>query len=221
MGRPPGTRNREYDQKRRDLLSRLLPAVVQAGGQISLHELARAADASIPTLKHYFGGRSGAVAAALRAVRESAATYIDAVADPGELDLAASLRKLALELAAAWVPFGVGALFAAGLSAGLGDGEAGPGYLDGVLEPTLHALEERLRVHARRGQIDLAPDDDLAIRAAAMAFLSPLLVALLHQHALAGARCRPLDVAAFVGLHTERFVRGYGRTDAPVRSAAD
>lgn len=220
MGRPPGARNREFESRRRELLVRLLPAVVAGGGQVSLHELARAADTSIPTLKHYFGDRAGAVAAALRTVREDAAVHIAALADPGGLDLELSLLKLGRELAAAWLPSGVGALFAAGLAAGLSDSQqAGPGYLDGVLEPTLHALEARLVTHARRGQLRLDPDDELALRTAAMAYLSPLLVALLHQHGLSGTRCRPLDIEAFIVLHTAHFVRAYGPDRPPAGRA--
>lgn len=215
MGRPPGARNRAHDQRREELLTRLLPAIVKEGGKVSLHELARVSNASIPTLKHYFGDRSGVVAEALRAVRNSAAVYISSIAAPGDLDLQASLVKLASELVEAWVHHGVGALFAAGLSAGLQDEQAGPGYVDGVLEPTLMALEARLRVHAERGQLKLCSDDGLAIRTAAMAFLSPLFVALLHQHSLFGARCRPLDLDAFITLHTASYVQAYGTAARP------
>lgn len=218
MGRPTGVRNREYENRRSELLARILPAIVKSGGQISLHELARASGASIPTLKHYFGDRSGAVAAALRTVREDAAVYIGAIADPQDLDLPASLEKLARELAAAWVPHGVGALFTAGLAAGLFDEQAGPGYLDGVLEPTLRALEDRLRLHALRRELRIYATDAEGLRAAAIAFLSPLLVALLHQHGLSGARCRPLDVDAFISFHVAHYVKAYGTSRAATRS---
>jgi len=214
MGRPPGKRNLEYEIRREELLARLLPAVVRGVGRVSLHELARSTGTSIPTIKHYFGSCQGAVAAALRTVRKSAAVYIDTITKPGDLDLTDSLTKMARELAAAWVPHGVGALFAAGLAAGLCDDQAGPGYLDGVLEPTLLALEERLRVHARRGQLCLRPEDDPAIRTAAIAYLSPLLVALLHQHNLFGSRCRPLAIDAFISLHTAHYVTAYAPAGA-------
>lgn len=185
-------------------------AVVRRGAPCSLHDLAREASVSIPTVKHYFGDRSGAIAAALRATPTEARARIEAVAEPGELRLADSLRSLARGLAAAWVRHGVGRLFTAGMSAGLYDAIAGPGYLDGVLEPTVRAMEERLRVHARRGEAALSPDDELEVRTAALAFLSPLLVALIHQDGLSGTTCRPLDVDAFISVHVRRFVRAWG-----------
>jgi len=164
---------------------------------------------SIPTLKHYFVDRSGAVAAALRYIPQETVMRFAQIADPGDLQLDASLLGLARGLAAAWVHHGVGQLFTAGMSAGLFDDDAGRGYLDGVLEPTVRALEARLTVHALRREASLDPTDELEVRAAALAFLSPVLVALIHQHGLGGSICRPLDLDAFIEAHVSRFVRGY------------
>jgi AcrR family transcriptional regulator len=214
MGRPPGTRNQGYDETRRALAGKALAAVVERGASVSSNDLARAAEVSIPTLKHYFGDRAGAVAEALRSVREGSADRIAAIADPGRLGLASSLRSLATGLAEVWVPAGVGQLFTAGMAAGFFDATIGPGYLEGVLEPTVLALEARLRVHARRGELDLEPDDELGLRTAALAFLSPVLVALLHQHGLSGTTCRPLPMKRFLALHVRRFVAAYGATRA-------
>lgn len=214
MGRTPGARNQDYEATREALARKALGAVVRSGAQVSLHELAREADVAIPTLKHYFGGRSGAVAEALRTVRKDAAQYIEDMSDPGPLGLAASLEKLASGLAAVWIPAGVGQVFTAGMAAGLFDETAGPGYLDGVLEPTVLAMEARLRAHARRGEARLDPDDELAVRTAALVFLSPLLVALIHQHGLSGTRCRPLPMKAFIEELVARFVAAYGTGEA-------
>lgn len=185
-------------------------AVVRNGAPCSMRDLAREAEVSIPTLKHYFVDRSGAIAAALRATPAEGRARIDAVARPGDLPLGESLGALARGLAGAWVKYGVGRLFTAGMSAGLYDAIAGPGYLEGVLEPTVLAMEERLRVHARRGEAHLDPEDELEVRTAALAFLSPLLLALIHQHGLFGTTCRPLDLDAFASAHVRRFVRAYG-----------
>jgi len=217
MARTPGAKNRDHEATKQAIAARVLGAVVDHGAQPSLHEMARAAGASIPTLKHYFGGRSGVAAAALRSVREAAAPHTEGIANPGKLTLTASLTRVADDLIAAWVPHGVGRVFAAGLAAGMHDPEAGPGYLDGVLEPTIMALEARLKLHAERGETCFGTADELEVRVAALAFLSPLLVALIHQHALSGTSCRPLDMAAFSKIHVDRFVSAYGRLKTPLK----
>lgn len=209
MGRPPGARNQDYDATRKSLAAKVLAAVVRRGAQASLHELAREADVSIPTLKHYFGDRSGAVAEALRSAREQGEPYLATIANPGPLDLESSLMNVGAALAWSWVPAGVGRMFTSGMSAAMFDDTAGPGYLDGILEPTILAMEERLRVHARRGEIALEPDDELAVRTASLTFLSPIILALIHQHGLSGTRCRPLPIEKFLELHVKAFVRAH------------
>ncbi|MFN0073050.1 MAG: hypothetical protein ACKVVP_16315 [Chloroflexota bacterium] len=209
VGRPAGTRNPDHDVKKRALARKLLAAVVASGGRPSLHDLARTAGTSIPTINHYFGERSSAIAEALRTVEADAVEYLNEVATPSDEKLQASLQTVAQNFARAWTDFGVGALFTAGMTAGLADPVAGPGYLDGVLEPTLQAIETRLRIHAERGEMDIAATDELAIRIAALAFISPVILALMHQNDLSGDRCRPLDMDAFIRRHVERFVRAY------------
>lgn len=208
MGRKPGDKNRHHDATRTALAQRALGAVLEHGARVSLHELARTTDVSIPTLKHYFGDRSQVVAAALRSAKESGAPHLARLESPGTLPLEASVRAAVEEIAAAWVPF-IGRLFTAGMGAGLFDEHAGPGYLDGILEPTTQALEARLRTHAERGELAIAPSDGLGLRVAALQLLSPLVVALMHQHALGGTRCRPLDMDAFVRRHVDVYLRGY------------
>lgn len=210
MARPRGTPNPGHDEARRRLARAVRAGLVARGSSASLAELARSGGVSVPTLKHYFGDRSGAVAEALRQVREDAAPYTAQLTDPKELDLATSLTTVARDLTHAWTAFGVGRLFSVGLGAGFDDPLAGPGYLDGVLEPTVRALEHRLRVHAERRELRIPPHAALELRVAALAFLSPLLVALLHQRALGGDQCRPLDLSAFLELHVAGFLRAYG-----------
>ncbi len=211
MPRTTGALNHDHQEKRRALARRVLHAVLERGSAISMNELASDAGCSIPTLKHYFADRAGAVAEGFRTVREDAATYIDTIASPAELSVEASLAKVANDLTTAWQRFGVGKVFAVGMAAGLLDAQIGPAYLDGLLEPTVIAMEARLRAHAERGELSIDARDQLAVRTASLAFISPLLVVLLHQHALEGARCRPLDVPAFVREHVSRFLLGHGR----------
>lgn len=218
MARAPGVLNQDHDAKRLALARAVLEAVIDGGSDISMNELARETGQSVPTLKHYFGDRSGAVAEALRTVRGDAAVHMQSIASAGKLSAGASLAKVARDLADAWQRFGVGKLFAVGMSVGLGERSVGAAYLDGVLEPTVLAMEARMRSLAERGELSIDVEDELEVRTAALAFLSPLLVALLHQHGLDGARCRPLDVGAFARKHVARFVRAYGVSRASGRS---
>lgn len=210
VGRPVGARDVRYDERRLALAEKALGAVLREGARTTLHDLSRETGSSIPTLKHYFGSRSGVVAAALRSVTTNAAPYLAQIAEPPLIPLEASISEVARNLVAAWESAGVGEVFSKGLVAGMLDEQAGPGYLDGILEPTLQAFERRLRGHAERGELDVEADDEMALRAAGLAFLAPLLLALIHQHGLSGTRCRPLDVKRFVELHVARFVRAYG-----------
>lgn len=205
MARPTGTRNPGYDARRAAMASAMVAALVDdAGAPSSLSALATAAGVSVPTLKHYFGDHDGAVRAALQAAEEAGAVYVARLRDPGDAALADSLAGLAAELVAGW-PHGLGALFSGAFTQGLGHAARGPAVVDHLLEPTLQGLEARLAVHRDRGELPA----DVDLRAAGLAFLSPLLLALLHQHGLSGATCRPLDLHAFAREHTASWVRGW------------
>lgn len=217
MGRPIGSKNAQHEDRRAALLDAVMARLLADGGTTSFNELAEAADASVPTLRHYFGDRAGLVAAALRRQAEHARPHLLRVAAPSSDDLQTSLAEFLTELVRAWRAFGVGRLFSAGLAMGLQGEGAGPAYLDGVLEPTLRAVEERLRRHAEAGTLTLGAGDAEGLRAAGLALAAPVVLALLHQDALGGSRCRTLDVEAFVRGHVAAWVRGYG---APRRRPA-
>lgn len=211
MGRPIGSKNPDYDRKRAALAEAAIPRLLADEGATSLNDLADAVGVSVPTLKHYFGDRAGLVAAAWRRQAELARPHLATAATPSAADLATSLHDLLRELVRAWRAFGVGRVFTVGLASGVYDDSVGPAYLDGVLEPTLQAVEQRLRAHAEAGQLQLRPDDADGLRAAALVLLSPVVLALFHQDALGGASCRALDVEAFVRWHVDAFVRAHGR----------
>ena len=73
-----------------------------------------------------------------------------------------------------------------------------------VLEPTLQALEKRLQASIEHGLII-----ECDTRHAALALVSPLLLALLHQHDLGGTRCRPLSVPNLIDEQVNMFARAY------------
>jgi AcrR family transcriptional regulator len=209
MGRPAGSRNEGYDARRDALAAAVVPRLMDDDGpQASLAELAAFAGVSVPTMKHYFSDRSGLVAAALRSLATSGVPHVERTKTPSQPTFAASMRDLAVELAMAWRSFGVGRAFGAALAVGIHDREVGRGTVEGVLEPTLQAIEARIAVHVERRDVDVHPNE---IRLCAIQFLSPLVVALLHQHELSGAACRPLDIDAFVDAHVDRFLRAWAR----------
>lgn len=209
MGRPIGSKNAEYEVRRAELLDAAMPRLLADHGSTSLNELAAEVGVAVPTLRHYFGDRAGLVAAALRRQKKHAGPHLARVATPSSADVTTSLTQFLTELVAAWRAFGVGRLFAGGLVMGLRDAAAGPAYLDGILEPTLAAVERRLQAHAEAGALVVAGADAAGLRAAALSLVAPVVLALLHQDALGGAGCRALDVGAYVEVHVAGFVRAY------------
>lgn len=204
MGRPAGTRNQGFDEKREALTFALVPRVM-ATPPASFRELAEAANVSVPTLRHYFGDRDGAIRAALQAMHTLGAVGMERSATEALGPLPESLRWFMASFREAWANYGAARMIAAGLSEGLGSEGVGPTFVDTMLEPSLQAAERRLAVHRDCGEIEAAN-----LRHAAIDLVSPVLLALLHQGPLGGDRCRPLDLDAFVEDHLARFVRAWG-----------
>jgi len=206
MGRPVGSRNPDYEERRSQLALAASRALIDADGlPTSLSHVAREVGVSVPTLRHYFGDHDGVVQAAFDAVRRQGQVHIDALRDPGSLALADSVAMFVAELERGW-SFGLGEVFATGLTHGLRHGSRGPAMLESLVEPTLQALEARLQVHADRGELR----DGADLRAAALALFAPAFVARLHQHELGGRACRPLEQPVFDTAHLEAWLRGWG-----------
>jgi AcrR family transcriptional regulator len=207
MARTQGSKNAEYEARKRALARAVLGGLTDdEGTPATLRGLARACEVSVPTLKHYFTDYDGAVRAALALAEEEGQVHLNVMADPGRKRLPASLREAAAHLVQGWSQ-GVGGLFSSALTQGLGHPARGPAVVDHLLEPTLRAFERRLQVHKARGELAAGVD----LRFAGLAFLSPLLMALLHQHGLGGVACRPLDVGELSRRHIEAWLVAYGR----------
>ena len=210
MSRPLGTRNPAFEERRRQLAEAAAGALLGPdGGAASFHSLVAATGASASVLQHYFGDYEGLIVAAFTAAHEQGAPYLQVMADPGDLPFTESMTIAAAFLAQGW-SMGVGTLQAAGLVHGLGHPKLGPAYVDQLLEPTVQAVEARLGVHRDRGELPAEVD----LRFAALSFVSPLFLALMHQGALSGRSCRPLDLEAFAAAQVRAFVQGWGRSGA-------
>lgn len=93
-------------------------------------------------------------------------------------------------------------IHALGLQAGMGSPVLGPAYLQNLLEPTLRCVEVRIERHQARGELV-----GREARLMALQLGAPLLLAVLHQHALCGDQPRPLDIRALV----DASIAGLGR----------
>ena len=206
MSRPLGRTNPGYLERRQALARAVLPALMgPAGTAVSLRSLADIAQVSVPTLRHYFGDRTGVVTAALQEVRRlgDLATRQGATAERGPP--APSLRWFLDELVLGFRHFPMGRLVSAGLAHGLSEPALGPVVVTEILEPLLGAVEHRVAAHQARGELPPV----LCARGLALSLVSPVLLALLHQGPLGGSACRPLDLDAFVDAHWQRFLGGW------------
>lgn len=174
------------------------------GLRASLRELASAADTSIATLKHYFQDREGVLKAVMESQHVDAAPYLAMASTPTEGDVRSSLLGYLQRLKQAWFRYGVGVIQATSLATGLSSPALGAPYVNHLLEPLLGTAEARLKRHVELGELP-----PLNERYAALQFLSPVVLALLHQDSLSGASCRPLDVDAFFEAHVDAFLRAF------------
>jgi AcrR family transcriptional regulator len=200
-GRPKGSRDPDYEDKRRELVDALTRACLEDPHQrLSMRQMAEASGVTPPTLTHYFSDRRGIVFAILEQSWKNAAQFIEASRHPTG-SLQDWIRRELDQFLLAFSRFGLDRLNAWGINEGLADRDTGPIYLRFFLEPTLQAAEHWLSEFQQRGDIP----EDVDPRHAALALLSPCLVLFLHQNALGGNVYRPADVDKFMSAHAERF----------------
>jgi AcrR family transcriptional regulator len=217
--RPKGARDADYEDKRRALLARMTARLMRREvARPSLRQLAEAAGVTVPTLKHYFGSRSEIVEAILEEYLRHGHERLKRVA-AAELPFAESMREFAHGLIhgmSAQREVRLGDVFAVSLAEGLLDPDLGPAALKHIVDPSVDALAERLRQHTARGEM-IATD----VNAAALMLLSPILIAVLHQDQLCGARHRPVELARLADEVSAAFVRAYAvhPASAAARSA--
>ena len=214
MPRTKGVKNADHEVKRRELLARMLPRFARLDlDRPSLRQLAAAADVTAPTLQHYFGDRTGVIAALLEEYRRRGEGRLATAAEPVG-DFAASVHDFARSFILGLQARGQarpGDVLGASLCEGLADPKVSPHTLGCIIDPALDALAARLEAHRARGDM-MAAD----VRAAALMLLSPLLLAVLHQDQMGGRRSRGIELEAMAAEVSAAFVRAYaaGRAGA-------
>ncbi|WP_297508531.1 TetR/AcrR family transcriptional regulator [uncultured Caulobacter sp.] len=208
MSRTKGAKDLDHEVKRKELLEKMtLRLVARAGERVSFRDLAAAAGASPPTLRHYFGDRRAVLDAVLAECLRRGRLGLDAQRET-DLPFAESIRAYARGLVNALraeKSVRLGDVFALSLAEGLIDPAYGRPALEHIVEPTLQALEARLALHIARGEMRADADP----RMAALQLVSPLLLACLHQDQLAGADLRVLDVETLINTACDVFVRAF------------
>lgn len=207
MSRTAGARNADFEQRRNALIDKArIRLSAQDGDAPSFRELALAAGVSVTTLRHYFGTREALIKAVFTLALQGAGKHLDRTrqTDTYKDELQPVLEAFLSRLVQGWTSGHVGTLHRIGLAEGLRSPATGVDYLSDVLEPTLQALEARLRTYIAQGVIV-----ECDTRHAGLMLLSPIILALLHQHDLGGTRCRPLDIPSLISEHVKVFVRAY------------
>ena len=204
MARTRGSRDREYEDRRRKLVESARARLVQPGGsRASLRDLARACGVTLPTLRHYFPSREDLILEVMQENLAQGQIHLEHMAMPNGR-FAESVRE-ALSYTAFGFRQGLGEIHTLGLTEGLRHSDLGPAFVELVLEPSLDALQKRLSVHIERGE--MRPIDS---RHAALALLSPVILAFLHQAELGGSQGHPLQLDRYLSDHADGFIRGYG-----------
>jgi AcrR family transcriptional regulator len=204
MSRTSGSRNRDYDTKREELLKRLGVRLTDLSqGRPSFRELAAAAGISVPTLRHYFKDRDGVLEGFLDWQGRESARFRPLVGMTEE-PFARSIRRLLSGASFGLADMNRICTHVIGLTEGLHNGRVGPRYLQATLEPLLAAVEQRLTLHVARGEMRAVD-----LRHAAVSLVSPLLLAILHQRELGGSAVRRLELERFIEDHADGFVRAY------------
>ncbi|HPF21827.1 MAG TPA: hypothetical protein PK417_00005 [Hyphomonas sp.] len=187
MARTSGARNYDFDSKRAALLDVLTDFALNGDlHRPSLRQFALAASLSEPTLRHYFTDRQGLVIAILETLGQRSNVVWGEL--PGTPPSPAEALQVYFRASLEGLREGSFVrAHAFGLVEGAACPRAGRAYLDHVLEPALETIRQLLE--ATPG----GPREPDALRAAALAALSPVLVMSLHQDLLGGRAVAPLD----------------------------
>jgi AcrR family transcriptional regulator len=203
MSRNIGSRNADFETAKAALLGRIRKALHGDHPPSSFRSLAKSAGVTIPTLRHYFGGREELFAAVFADCHAGGRTELEIAQAPSG-PFRKSIHDLVRHLVDGFRYGRLDRLHAVGLTEGLLDAGVARAYLADILEPTLDAIRQRLEAHIARGEMR-----SMNARHAALGLASPVLVLFLHQNGLCGAATYPTEIEAFVADHIEAFVKAY------------
>lgn len=194
MPRPAGVRNHDFEAKKTALLDTLSEFALNDDlRRPSLRQFAIAAQASEPTLRHYFKDRQGLVIAILKHIHGRAIPLWEVIAT-GAPDTATAVAEYFRVTEAGLTHGGFARAHAFGIIEGMADETVGQAYLEFLLDPALSAVSEKM--DATPGKPETLDER----RASAFMMLSPILVMTLHQQLLGGKEASPVDTAGFLKL---------------------
>jgi len=202
MARPAGVRNQDFEEKRIALLRKVTAYLLRDDVlKPSFRQLAIAADSSEPTLRHYFGNRSGVIVEAFRLIYRESEHLRDVLRQPeadcsravmGYLDYVETLAKNERYVQT----------HVLGIRESLEDEDVKEAYLTLFVGPGLEALAERLV------KTPGPPDTEDEARSAAMMIISASVTMILHQEVLNGRKFMPMDRKAYLDQFGHWFLTG-------------
>lgn len=188
MSRPVGKRNHDFNEKRAALVNTITDFVLSEGvDSPSFRQIAIAADTSEPTLRHYFGDRSGVLVAVFKHIRDLSIPLKELTSQPAEtfddsvetyIDLVAGYRKNTRYIRG----------HGFGIRESMNDEAAREAYLKYMLQPAVDAVAERL-VRSPGG-----PKNYPTAKMMGFMLVASSIVVILHQELLNGKTYAPLDV---------------------------
>jgi len=209
MGRIKGSLSKDHADKREALLQKLHEHVEKGDAiGLGLRNIAEVMGVTVPTVRHYFGSRRGAVQALLETYLRAGEPHMAIMRQPvGEFP--ESIRAATEFLVEGFEMSPLPQIHSFGLAEGFSDQEIADSYVKDLLESALSAIGDRLKVHMDRDEMmEIDP------RIAAIYFISPILMSFLHQCGLNGKNTYPTDLKALARGHAEAFIRAYGITKA-------
>lgn len=210
MAKKHGSVNADYEEKRMALAHRALMAWREQGVGMSMRALARACAVTVPTLVHYFGDRQGLFDAIMEQSHKEGYIHMSRVSHPlPEETVEQAVERFLRYFVVGWQVGGLREVNEMGLGESIANPASGRSYLVHTLEPLLGTCE-----HLLAGLIAHQKMEPLDVRVAALALVSPVFLALMHQHTLDGEACRPLDVDAMISDHIRGWAQGYVRREA-------